>query len=236
VDRADPDGPDQPLEGKEPDMTDKTLTHIYFLLDRSGSMQSIRTETQAGFDAFVSEQRGAAGRCRVTLAQFDDQYDEVYAECDIADVPPLDLVPRGSTALLDSLGRLVVTAGERLAALSEPARPGSVIVGVMTDGYENASQDWTYARIKELIEQQTRDYGWQFMYLGADQDAIEEGAKMGFARADSLTYARGKADKAMAAASRKSRSYRDAVMAGATPMAAAQQSAFTDEEREAAGE
>lgn len=217
-------------------MTDKNLTHLYFLLDRSGSMQSIRTETQAGFDAFIAEQRGVPGRCRVSLSQFDDQYDEVYADRDITDVPALDLAPRGSTALLDSLGRMVVTAGERLAALPEDQRPGSVIVGVMTDGYENASQDWTYARIKELIEHQTRVYGWQFMYLGADQDAIEEGAKMGFARADSLAYARGKADKAMGAASAKTRRYRDAVLAGAAPLAAAQQSAFTDAEREAAGD
>jgi hypothetical protein len=221
---------------KEPDMTDKTLTHIYFLLDRSGSMESIRTETQAGFDDFIKEQRGAAGRCRVTLAQFDDEYDVVYADRDIADVPALDLQPRGTTALLDSLGRLIVTAGEGLAALPEDQRPGSVIVGVMTDGLENASKDWTYARIKELIEQQTKVYGWQFMYLGADQDAIEEGAKMGFARADSLTYARGKADKAMAAASAKTLRYRDAVMAGAAPTTATRRSAFTDEERADAGD
>jgi hypothetical protein len=217
-------------------MTRSDLTHLYFLLDRSGSMQSIRTETQAGFDAFIAEQRGVPGRCLVSLSQFDDQYDEVYVDRDLAAVPPLDLAPRGSTALLDSLGRMIVTAGERLAATPENQRPGSVIIGVMTDGYENASQDWTYARIKELIEQQTRVYGWQFMYLGADQDAIEEGAKMGFAHGDSLTYARGKADKAMGAASAKTRRYRDAVRAGAAPSAAAQQSAFTDEERAGASE
>lgn len=217
-------------------MTDKNLTHLYFLLDRSGSMQSIKDDTQGGFDALIAEHRAMPGRCRVTLAQFDDQYDVVYADRDIADVPPLDLAPRGSTALLDALGRFIVTAGEGLAALPEDERPGSVIVGVMTDGYENASHEWTHARIKELIEQQTRDYGWQFMYLGADQDAIEEGAKMGFARGDSLTYARGKSDKAMAAASRKARSYRDAVAAGAAPMVASELSAFTDEERTAAGE
>ena len=162
-------------------MTDATLTYLYFLLDRSGSMQSIRTDTEGGFDAFITEQRGLSGRCRVTLAQFDDRYEEVYADRDLADVPPLVLAPRGSTALLDALGRVIVEAGERLAALPEDQRPGSVIVGVITDGYENASREWTHPRIKDLIEQQTRDYGWQFLYLGADQDAIEEGAKKGFA-------------------------------------------------------
>lgn len=218
-------------------MTDNHLTHLYFLLDRSGSMQSIKDDTQGGFDAFVAEQRELDGRCLVTLAQFDDRYDVVYADRPIADVPPLDLAPRGSTALLDALGRLIVTAGEQLAALPEERRPGSVVVGVMTDGYENASHDWTYPRIKELIEQQTRDYGWQFMYLGADQDAIEEGARMGFAQADSLTYARGRSRSAMAAASGKTSRYRQAVQAGAAPVAAAHASAFTDAERaDAAGE
>ena len=115
-------------------MTDQTLTHLYFLLDRSGSMQSIKSDTEGGFAAFVEEQRTAPGRCRVTLAQFDDRYEEVYADRDVADVRPLDLQPRGRTALLDAMGRLVTDAGERLAALPEQERPGTVIVAVMTDG------------------------------------------------------------------------------------------------------
>jgi hypothetical protein len=195
-------------------MTDQNLTHLYFLLDRSGSMASIRDETIEGFDAFILEQRGTAGACKVTLAQFDDRYEEVYADRDISLVPSLDLQPRGSTALLDSLGRLVVTAGERLAALAEERRPGSVVVGVMTDGYENASKDWDHPRIKALIEQQTRDYGWQFLYLGADQDAIEVGAQMGFKRDKAMTYARGRSRQALAAMSGNVAAYRTAKAAG----------------------
>jgi hypothetical protein len=212
-------------------MTDQNLSHIYFLLDRSGSMTSIRSETIAGFDAFIAEQRRVSGTCRVTLTQFDDQYEEVYADRDVADVPSLELTPRGSTALLDALGRLIVTAGERMAALPEDARPGSVVVGVMTDGYENASQDWTHERIKELIERQTRDYAWEFLYLGADQDAIEEGAKMGFASAKSVTYRRGKADKVMADMGANVGAYRAARVAGVAPAAASAMTAFSDEQR-----
>ena len=213
-------------------MTDANLTHLYFLLDRSGSMVSLREDTIGGFDTFIAEQRTAPGRCRVTLAQFDNEYDEVYADRDIAAVPSLELVPRGSTALLDALGRLVVTAGERLAALPEQDRPGSVIVGVMTDGYENASRDWTHDRIKALIEQQSREYGWQFLYLGADQDAIEEGAKMGFAAGKSMTYSRGKARDAIGHLSRNVGSYREAVAAGAAPMAAQALTDFSQEQRD----
>ena len=213
-------------------MTDANLTHLYFLLDRSGSMVSLREDTIGGFDTFIAEQRTAPGRCRVTLAQFDNEYDEVYADRDIATVPSLVLVPRGSTALLDALGRLVVTAGERLAALPEQDRPGSVIVGVMTDGYENASRDWTHDRIKALIEQQSHEYGWQFLYLGADQDAIEEGAKMGFAAGKSMTYSRGKARDAIGHLSKNVGSYREAVAAGAAPMAAQALTDFSQEQRD----
>lgn len=213
-------------------MTDANLTHLYFLLDRSGSMVSLREDTIGGFDTFIAEQRTAPGRCRVTLAQFDNEYDEVYADSDIATVPSLVLVPRGSTALLDALGRLVVTAGERLAALPEQDRPGSVIVGVMTDGYENASRDWTHGRIKALIEQQSTEYGWQFLYLGADQDAIEEGAKMGFAAGKSMTYSRGKARDAIGHLSKNVGSYREAVASGAAPMAAQALTDFSQEQRD----
>ncbi len=213
-------------------MTDANLTHLYFLLDRSGSMVSLREDTIGGFDTFIAEQRTAPGRCRVTLAQFDNEYDEVYADRDIATVPSLVLVPRGSTALLDALGRLVVTAGERLAALPEQDRPGSVIVGVMTDGYENASRDWTHDRIKALIEQQSTEYGWQFLYLGADQDAIEEGAKMGFAAGKSMTYSRGKARDAIGHLSKNVGSYREAVASGAAPMAAQALTDFSQEQRD----
>ncbi len=213
-------------------MTDANLTHLYFLLDRSGSMVSLRADTIGGFDTFIAEQRTAPGRCRVTLAQFDNEYDEVYADRDIATVPSLVLVPRGSTALLDALGRLVVTAGERLAALPDAERPGSVIVGVMTDGYENASRDWTHDRIKALIEQQSHAYGWQFLYLGADQDAIEEGAKMGFAAGKSMTYSRGKARDAIGHLSKNVGSYREAVAGGAAPVAAQALTDFSQEQRD----
>jgi hypothetical protein len=213
-------------------MTRADLTHLYFLLDRSGSMQSIKTDTEGGFAAFIEEQRSAAGECRVTLAQFDNEYDVVYTDRPIADVPALDLQPRGSTALLDAIGRTVSDAGKRLAAMPEDERPGTVIVAVMTDGMENASQEWTHPAIKALVEQQTRQYGWQFLYMGADQDAIEVGAGLGVAAANSVTYSRGKAREAMTASAAKVKGLREARLT----MPAAAMPAFTDEERAALSE
>ena len=114
-------------------MTRSDLTHLYVLLDRSGSMQSIKQDIVGGFDAFVAEQRRAGGECRMTLARFDNEYEQVFADRPIDEVGALELEPRGSTALLDSMGRLVVDAGARLAALPEHERPGTVVVAVMTD-------------------------------------------------------------------------------------------------------
>lgn len=201
-------------------MTRSDLTHLYFLLDRSGSMQSIKTDTEGGFDAFITEQReSVGGECRVTLAQFDNSYELVYSDKPLAEVPPLDLAPRGSTALLDAMGRMITDAGATLAALPEDQRPGTVIVAVMTDGHENASKEWTHPAIKSLVEQQTNAYRWQFLYMGADQDAIEVGRSMGVGAEHSVTYGRGKAREAMAATSAKVAGLRAARVANPAAMA-----------------
>jgi len=184
-------------------MTRSDLTHLYFLLDRSGSMQSIKTDTEGGFSAFVEEQRRAVGECRVTLAQFDDQYEIVFADTPVANIDRINLQPRGSTALLDAMGRLITEAGAALAALPEDQRPGSVVVAIMTDGLENASREWTHPAVKALVEQQTTAYQWQFLYMGADQDAIDVGTGLGVGAAHTVSYTRGNVDKVMAASSAK---------------------------------
>jgi hypothetical protein len=203
------------------------LTHLYFLLDRSGSMQSIKSDIEGGFAAFVEEQRRAAGECRASLSQFDDVYEVVYADRPIADVPPLDLQPRNMTALHDAMGRLITDAGAELAALSAAERPGTVIVAIMTDGLENASKEWTSASIRSLVSQQSNVWGWTFMYMGADQDAVEVGASLGVDTNLSVTYSRGKSREAMGVASGKIAKLRAARVSA--PAAAME--AFTDAER-----
>ncbi|HWJ83604.1 MAG TPA: vWA domain-containing protein [Nocardioides sp.] len=212
-------------------MTRADLTHLYFLLDRSGSMQSIKSDIEGGFAAFVEEQRKAPGQCRVTLAQFDDEYEVVYSSVPLETVPPLDLRPRNMTALLDAMGRLITSAGAELAALPEDERPGTVIVAIMTDGLENASHEWTHPAIKALVEQQTKDYAWQFLYMGADQDAVEVGQSIGVAAAASVTYGRGKAREAMAMSGAKLSAYRAAKAAAPAGAPAPAVAAFTEEER-----
>src|SRR4029079_17455253 len=99
---------------------------------------------------------------------------------------------------LDSVARVVNDAGARLAALPEDQRPGTVIVGIMTEALENASRECSHPQVKQLIELQTTDYQWQFLYLGADQDAVEVGMSMGVGAGNSATYGRGTAKRAVA--------------------------------------
>ncbi|KRB77965.1 hypothetical protein ASE01_07245 [Nocardioides sp. Root190] len=212
-------------------MTRADLTHLYFLLDRSGSMQSIKADTEGGFAAFIAEQRAAVGECRVTLAQFDNEYDLVFSDLPVEEVPALQLQPRGSTALLDAMGRLITTAGTSLAALGDDERPGTVIVAVMTDGHENASQEWTHPAIKALVEQQTKDYAWQFLYMGADQDAIEVGASLGVSADASVTYGRGKSQDVMAMSSQKLSKLRGDRSVAAAGAPAPMMDGYTREER-----
>ncbi|MFC9436223.1 VWA domain-containing protein [Nocardia sp. NPDC057030] len=170
-------------------MTNPDLTLIAVLLDRSGSMQSIKSDTEGGFNAFIEEQRKVPKTIEVTLARFDTEYECVYANRPLAQVPPLDLQPRGMTALYDAVGRLVTDVGAELAKRPEAERPGTVIVVVLTDGHENSSSEWSHIAVKSLITQQQDVYSWNFLFLGANMDAVAIGTRMGFDPGNSITYA-----------------------------------------------
>jgi len=208
-------------------MSNPNFTHLVFLLDRSGSMQSIASDVIGGFEAFVAEQRAGEGLCTATLAQFDNEYEVVYRGIAVGQVPPLALWPRGSTALHDSMGKLIIDTAAEINALPEDDKPGNVIVAIMTDGLENASQEWRQPDIKALVEQQTNDHGWEFFYMGADQDAVEVGRGLGVKDGQAVTYARGKSRDTMLTVSGNVRGYRNARMAD--PAAAMPE--FTDTQR-----
>lgn len=158
-------------------------TAIMVVLDRSGSMASISDDVRGGFDAFVAEQRKEPGEATLTLVQFDTAYEVVYINRPLAEVPPLVHVPRGSTALLDALGRGIVELGEALAKVDEADRPGRVIVVVMTDGHENASREYSRERIAAMVKEQRETYSWEFVFTGANVDAFAEARGLGIAHA-----------------------------------------------------
>jgi hypothetical protein len=169
-------------------MTNPDLTAIAFLVDRSGSMQKVKADAEGAIAAFVEAQRVVPGHCLVRLADFDDTYRDVYPMTPIDEVPPYTLEPRGTTALLDGIGRLVTGLGAELAAMAEDERPGKVIVVVQTDGQENASQEWTRDAINELLTQQREQYSWDFVFLGAGPDAIATAQSYGFLAGSAIGY------------------------------------------------
>ncbi len=168
----------------------KDFTDITVVLDRSGSMSSVAEATVSGFDEFVKSQQIQGSNAALTLVQFDSQYDLVWNGLPINDVPSIKNIfePRGMTALLDAVGRAIKETGERLNKLADKDKPNKVVCVIITDGFENASKEYTHAAISSLIEHQTSKYNWSFVFLGANQDAIASAAKIGIRAGWAATY------------------------------------------------
>lgn len=182
-------------------MSNKNHTDITIVLDRSGSMSSVAADTIGGFNRFLADQKKAAGTATITLNQFDDQHERVLDAVDIQkaqDLTHQSFVPRGSTALLDAMGRAITDTGKRLDALPEKDRPEKVVFVTITDGQENASSEFSRAKIFQMVKHQREKYAWEFVFLGANQDAIAVGASIGVSVANTMTYASNSAGVASA--------------------------------------
>ena len=158
----------------------QNLTEIVFILDRSGSMNGLENDTIGGFNGFVKKQ-AKLGPTNLTTVLFDDKYEILHNGVDAKNVllTGETYFTRGSTALLDAVGKTINEVGIRLSETPEPARPGKVIFVITTDGMENASQKFSYDEVKQMITHQTEKYGWEFIFMGANIDVAEEGDKLG---------------------------------------------------------
>lgn len=161
-------------------MTNPDKTHITIVMDRSGSMNSVRTDAEGAVNHFLTEQKAQPGECTLYFVDFDgdDPQNVVYAG-PLADAPEYTLVPRGNTPLLQASGLAIAHTGEMLAALAEDQRPGKVIVVIQTDGQENTPVDWTWESLTAKIKEQTEVYGWQFVFLGMGPDTFKQGERLG---------------------------------------------------------
>lgn len=190
----------------------KDATHIAVLLDRSGSMESIKAETISGFNFFLNEQKKSGANATLTLVQFDTQSTEVVHEASpIQSVPELNdetYQPRGGTPLLDALGETMISTGRTLAAIPEANRPDKVVFVIITDGQENSSHTFSKTQIKEMLEHQTYVYKWQFIYLGANQDAFAEAGNVGIAMGRAANFAPAQMATAFAVAAENVAQYR----------------------------
>lgn len=164
------------------DRTDLTL-----VLDRSGSMESIRGAMEESLAGMLRQQRDEPGSLRVTLHRFDDRFETPFAAVAADDLPPIRIDPRGSTALLDAMAHAIRLTQDRLD--HDEHRPAPrVIVVTITDGHENASRETTWDRLNELVARK-QELGWQFLFLGANIDAIATASRIGIREDRAMTYA-----------------------------------------------
>lgn len=174
-------------------MTNPHYTAVCLLIDRSGSMTVIHTAAQDAINEFILGQASSAqqhaDKRTIRLSTFDNTLELVHTSRPAAECPKFILDPRATTALLDAMGRTIVDFGRELAAMPEDERPDTVIFCVMTDGLENASREYKFDQIAAMVRHQETHYNWQFLYLGANQDAIRTGANLGIDGNHSITYA-----------------------------------------------
>jgi Mg-chelatase subunit ChlD len=170
-------------------MTDPNYTALAVVLDRSGSMSAIKSDAEGGLKQFIADQKGQPGKITLTLARFDTEYELVYVNRDLYEIDGIKLQPRGGTALLDAIGRTITKVGEDLESMTENDRPGKVLFVIITDGMENSSVEWTREKVFEAITRQRDTYGWEFIFLAANQDAVQTGREMGIADRNSMTFA-----------------------------------------------
>lgn len=166
------------------------LTEIVFLLDRSGSMSGLENDTIGGFNSFIKNQCELDGETIVTTVLFDDKYEILWDGVNgkQLELTSKDYYVRGATALLDAVGKTIINVGNRLANTDELKRPGKVIFVITTDGYENASREFSYKKIKEMITHQQEKYNWEFIFLGANIDTAAEANNLGISEVNAFSY------------------------------------------------
>lgn len=166
-------------------------TDITIVLDRSGSMAQVANDTIGGFNRFLEDQQAAPGTADLSLHQFNTEFETLVDGKDVKSAPKLTsktFVPLGSTALLDAIGRAIIGTGARLESRPDDQRAEKVVFVILTDGLENASHRFRREKINEMISHQREKYGWEFVFLGANQDAISVGESIGVAVGASMTY------------------------------------------------
>jgi uncharacterized protein YegL len=164
-------------------------TEIVLIVDRSGSMSTIKGDMEGGFKTFINEQKKQPGEATITYYQFDDQFEKVFEAKNIKDVDGITIDPRGMTALVDASCRAIDQVGTRLSNTPETDRPSNVMVVMITDGAENASKEFTADQLKEKIKHQTDKYNWKFIFLGANIDAVKVGSHYGISAANTMSFA-----------------------------------------------
>ena len=169
----------------------KNLTELVFILDRSGSMCGLERDTIGGFNSMLEKQKQENGEAYVSTVLFDNVSQVIHDRVEIQKVPAMterEYYVRGSTALLDAVGKAIHHIGNIHKYAREEDRPQKTLFVITTDGMENASREYSYERVREMIRRQTEKYGWEFIFLGANIDAAGEAARFGIRADHAVNY------------------------------------------------
>lgn len=166
-------------------------TELVFILDKSGSMCGLEQDTIGGYNAMLKKQQEEPGEALITTVLFDDQYELLHDRNNIKGLLPItekEYQVGGCTALLDAIGKSIQKIVNAQRHIQEEQRPDKVLFVITTDGMENASQEYSYEKIKAMIERQKAEYGWEFIFLGANIDAISTAARFGIGADRAANY------------------------------------------------
>ena len=169
----------------------KNLTELVMILDRSGSMGGLESDTIGGYNRMLKKQREEEGEVLVSTVLFDDRSEVLYDRVPLEKMPQMtekEYYVRGCTALLDAVGGAIRHIGNVHKYAREEDRPEKTIFVITTDGLENASREYSYGRVKKMVEQQKEKYGWEFLFLGANIDAIETAGRFGISADRAANY------------------------------------------------
>lgn len=163
-------------------MMKQNLTELVFILDKSGSMSGLESDTIGGFNSMLEKQRGVEGECRITTVLFDNHYTLLHDRIDIRALSPMtnrEYFVGGSTALLDAIGRTIHKLANVQKSTAEEYRADKVMFVIITDGEENSSREFSVSKVKAMIEHEKQRYGWEFIFLGANMDAVKTAGRFG---------------------------------------------------------
>lgn len=172
-------------------MANKNLTEMVFILDRSCSMGGLEADTIGGYNRLLEKQRKEVGDAVVTTVLFDDRYEMIHDRVAIKiikDITNKEYYARGATALLDAIGKTINYVGNGHKNALESEVPDKTMVVIITDGFENASREYLLPQVKKMIEHQKEKYGWEFLFLGANIDAVSTASSMGITADRAVTY------------------------------------------------
>lgn len=167
------------------------LTEMVFILDMSGSMVNLTSDTIGGYNSLINEQKKQPGEANITTVLFDHRYNLLHDRISIKDVPELttrEYMPSGMTAMLDAVGMTITSIGQKLNNTPEEERPGSVVVTIITDGMENSSKEYTWKQVQSMIKEQREKYNWVFTFIGANIDVAKVSNDLGIDARLSKSY------------------------------------------------